>query len=92
MTTLYVHLKEFDERSLKVLIATMKLEEIVEEASKLSEKERAFLASKLLHGLQIPIYEVSDEEVTNRIKEVEENPNLLLTFDELVAGLKHRGN
>lgn len=30
----------------------MKLEEIVSEASKLSEEERASLASQLLHGLE----------------------------------------
>ena len=41
----------------------MKLNEIVKEASKLPEVERASLASQLLHGLESPVYDVSDEEV-----------------------------
>jgi hypothetical protein len=39
----------------------MKLEEIAAEASNLSEEERASLASRLLHGLETPVYWVSDE-------------------------------
>jgi hypothetical protein len=70
----------------------MKLEEIVAEASKLSEEERASLASQLLHGLQAPVYSVSDEEVLNRVREAEANPAVLITFDQLVGGLRQRGS
>lgn len=70
----------------------MKLEEIAEEASKLSEEERASLASRLLHGLETPIYEVSDEEVLERIKEAENDSSVWLTFDQLVSGLKRRAS
>jgi hypothetical protein len=70
----------------------MKLEEIAAEASKLSEEERASLASRLLHGLETPVYWVSDEEVGRRRQEAEEDPNVLITFDELVAGLRQRGS
>ena len=70
----------------------MKLEEIVAEASKLSEEERASLASQLLHGLESPVYEVSDDEVFRRRKESEDDPSVLITFDQLVAGLKRRGS
>ena len=70
---------------------TMKLDEIAEEASKLPEEQRAALASRLLHGLESPVYDVSDEEVFRRIKEADDDPSVLITFDELVAGLKHRG-
>ena len=52
----------------------------------------ASLASRLLHGLETPIYEVSDEEVFGRMREAEEDPSVLITFHELVAGLKHRGS
>jgi hypothetical protein len=69
----------------------MKLEEIVAEASKLSEEERASLASQLLHGLETPVYSVSDEEVRRRMREADEDPSVLITFDELVAELRHRG-
>jgi hypothetical protein len=68
----------------------MKLEEIAAEALKLSEEERASLASRLLHGLETPVYWVSDEEVGRRRQEAEEDPNVLITFDELVAGLRQR--
>ncbi len=70
----------------------MKLEDIVAEASKLSEEERASLASQLLHGLETPVYWVSDDEVRRRIREAESDPGVLITFDELVDGLRHRGS
>ena len=70
----------------------MKLEEIVVEASKLSEEDRASLASQLLHGLETPVYEVTDEEVVKRVREGNADPSVLITFDELVARLRHRGS
>ncbi len=70
----------------------MKLEEIATEASKLSEEQRASLASRLLHGLESPVYEVSDGEVRQRMDEAENDPSIWLTFDQLVSGLKRRGN
>jgi hypothetical protein len=68
----------------------MKLEKLASEASKLSEKERASLACRLLHGLQSPVYDVSDAEVAARMKEAENDPSAWLTFDQLVSGLKRR--
>ncbi|OYV07201.1 MAG: hypothetical protein CFE26_02260 [Verrucomicrobiales bacterium VVV1] len=70
----------------------MKLEEIAMEASKLTEKERASLASRLLHGLETPIYTVSDEEVARRKCEADADSSVWLTFDQLVSGLKLRGS
>ncbi len=70
----------------------MELEEIATEASKLSEEQRASLASRLLHGLESPVYEVSDEEVRQRMDEAEKDPSVWLTFDQLVSGLKRGGN
>lgn len=69
----------------------MKLEEIANEAAKLPEEERASLASRLLHGLETPVYDVSDDEVFSRIREAEKDPTVLITFDELVSGLRHHG-
>lgn len=74
------------------MLVIMKLEEIVREAAKLPEEERASLASRLLHDLETPVYDVSDEEVKARIKEAEEDPSILISFDELVSGLRNRGN
>lgn len=70
----------------------MKLEEIAAEASKLTEEERASLASRLLHGLESPIYDVSDDEVARRRKEADEDPGVMITFEELVGGLRKRGS
>jgi len=70
----------------------MKLDEIAAEASKLPEEERASLASQLLHGLETPVYSVSDDEVRIRMHEAETDPSVLITFDQLVAGLRHRGS
>ncbi|MDA0765616.1 MAG: hypothetical protein O3A92_02165 [Verrucomicrobia bacterium] len=69
----------------------MKLDEIAAEAAKLTEEERAALASRLLRGLESPVYAVSDDEVADRVREGEADPEVLITFDELVAGLKNRG-
>ncbi|MGI9244439.1 MAG: hypothetical protein ACR2RV_26805 [Verrucomicrobiales bacterium] len=69
----------------------MELEEIADEASELPEEQRASLPSRLLHGLEPPVYDVSDEEVFRRMKEADEDPSVLITFDKLVAGLKKRG-
>ena len=70
----------------------MKLEEIAAEASKLSEEERASLASRLLHGLETPVYWISDDEVGRRRQEAEADASVLITFDQLVAGLRQRGS
>ena len=73
-------------------LTTMKLEEIANEASKLSEEERASLASRLLHGLESPVYHISDMEVSLRMREAENDSSVWLTFDQLVSGLKRRVN
>jgi hypothetical protein len=70
----------------------MKLEEIVTEGSKLTEEERASLASQLLHGLETPVYSLPDEEVRSRVREAEADPTVMITFDELVVGLRYRGS
>lgn len=69
----------------------MKLEEIVIEATRLTEEERASLASRLLHGLDTPVYCVADEEVAERMREAEGDPSIWLNFDQLVTGLTRRG-
>ncbi len=66
----------------------MKLDELSAEADKLSEDERASLAARLLHGLEKPHYSVSDEEVLSRVREAEANPEVMITFDQLVSGLR----
>jgi hypothetical protein len=76
----------------KHIVGPMKLEEIAAEASKLTEEERAALASRLLHGLETPVYEVTDEELDRRKRETEEHPGIWITFDELVSGLTRSGN
>jgi hypothetical protein len=70
----------------------MKLEEIAAEASKLSEEERASLAARLLHGLESPVYSVSDDEVERRVREADADPTVMITFDQLVAGLRQGGS
>ena len=69
----------------------MKLEEIAAAASKLPEEQRAALASRLLHGLETPVYDVSDEEVFKRMRGAEDDPSVMISFDELVSGIRKRG-
>jgi len=68
----------------------MKLEELTVEAAKLSEKDRAVLASQLLQGLETSSYQVSDDEVVRRMREAEQDPNVMITFDQLVSGINVR--
>ena len=60
----------------------MKLEEIAEEAGKLPTKERAELAALLLRSLDVPHFDVSDEEVFRRVREADEDPSVMMTSDE----------
>lgn len=69
----------------------MTLYEIEKEAEALTEEQRASLASRLLHGLKTPEYDVSDEEVLQRQKEADADEKCLITFDELVSGLSQYG-
>jgi len=70
----------------------MQVEEIFKEASKLPEEQRASIASRLLHGLESPYHWVSDEEVANRIREAEEDPSVMISFDEFVDDVKRGGS
>lgn len=70
----------------------MKVDELSAEAEKLSEDERASLEARLLHGLEKPHYSISDQEVLNRVLEAEENPEVMITFDQLVSGLRFRAS
>ena len=51
---------------------------------------RASLAAQLLHGLDKPHHGVSDEEVMNRVREGDANDEVMITFDQLVSGLRFR--
>jgi hypothetical protein len=73
-----------------MIISSMKLEELSAEADKLPEDERASWAARLLHGLQKPHDTVSDEEVMSRVREADENPEVMIPFDQLVSGLRFR--
>ncbi len=72
------------------MLEFMKLEELMAEAAKLSEDDRASLAARLLPGLEKPHHGVSDEEVMNRVREGDANDEVMITFDQLVSGLRFR--
>ena len=69
----------------------MQLEEIVKEASKLPEAQQALIAARLLHDLENPYHGVSDEQVAERIREANKNPEALLSLDEFVKGIQRSG-
>ena len=68
----------------------MKLEEIAMEAERLTEEDRASLAARLLHGVEKAHHHVTDEEVTRRMREADDNPDVMISFEQLVAGVKTR--
>jgi hypothetical protein len=70
----------------------MKVKEIVMEASKLSDEQRASIASQLLHSLDVSHHYVSDDEVARRVDEAEQDPSVLISFDEFVSGIQRSGS
>ncbi len=70
----------------------MHVEDIVKEASKLPEEDRASIASRLIHSLKAAHHWVSDEEVSARIKEAGDDPSVLIPFDQFVSGIKRSGS
>jgi len=71
---------------------SMSVEEILSEASKLSEEERASIASQLIHSLPATHYSVSDDDVALRVQEAEANEDVLIPFEEFVEGIKRGEN
>ena len=62
------------------------------EAAKLSEEQRASIASQILHSLDVAHHWVSDEEVAERMNEAEKDPDILISFDEFVSGVQRSGS
>ncbi|MEK7950872.1 addiction module protein [Luteolibacter soli] len=65
----------------------MSLAEIEKQAAALPVEERAALASFLLHSLPEPDHDVSDEEVAERVRQVNAGEVELISFDELRRGV-----
>lgn len=60
------------------------------ESSRLLEAEPAALATGLSKKSKSSHHAVRDEEVLNRMLEAEDNPGVMISWDELVSGLRHR--
>ena len=66
----------------------MSIEELKQEATRLPETERGQLIVDLLATLHQADYDVSDEEVSRRVKETESGEVEDISFEELKAGLQ----
>lgn len=66
----------------------MSFDDLVAEADQLDEKARAELASHLLRSLGPETESVSDEEVARRLEEAEADPSVMISHEELVAGIE----
>jgi len=63
------------------------LAEVKEQASALPVEQRASLASFLLHSLPDPDYDVSDEEVAERARQMKAGEIEALSMEELRRGV-----
>ena len=63
------------------------LAEFKEQAASLSVEQRAALASFLLHSLPDPDYDVSDEEVAERVRQTKSGEIHTISMDELRKGV-----
>ena len=61
--------------------------EFQEQAAALPVEQRASLASFLLHSLPDPDYDVSDEEVAERVRQMKSGEVASISMDELRAGV-----
>lgn len=61
--------------------------EFKEQAAALSVEERASLASYLLNSLPEPDYDVSDEEVAERVRQTKSGEVQMISMDELRKGV-----
>ena len=64
------------------------VDEIIAKASELADNDRATIAARLIEGLPAPSYDVSDEEVEKRRRELESGAVEDISLDELKAGLE----
>jgi hypothetical protein len=63
------------------------LAEVQKQVAALPVEQRASLASFLLHSLPDPAYDVSDEEVAERVRESKAGEIEMLSFEELREGV-----
>lgn len=63
------------------------LAEFKEQAAALSVEQRDSLASFLLHSLPDPDYDVSDEEVAERVRQTKSGEIQTISMDELRKGV-----
>jgi hypothetical protein len=63
------------------------LAEFKEQAAALTVEQRASLASFLLHSLPDPEYDVSDEEATERFRQMKSGEVATISMDELRKGV-----
>lgn len=70
----------------------MTVDQIREHAVELSDMEKGQLASDSLASMAPSKYDVSDEEVLQRVREAEEDPTIMITHDELISGINRRGS
>jgi uncharacterized tellurite resistance protein B-like protein len=68
----------------------MNVEEICHQAQGLTQKKRTELIQKLLEGLGASCdYDVSDDEVLERVNETREGHVQDISHQQLISGLKH---
>lgn len=65
----------------------LNLAEVQKQVAALPVEQRASLASFLLHSLPDPDYDVSDEEVAERVRESKAGEIEMLSFEELRKGV-----
>jgi hypothetical protein len=68
----------------------MVTKEIKSKVDNLSEEDRAALASYILHGFGAPNYDISDEEVTQRLQDLHSGSIQEMEHDSLEEGLDLR--
>ena len=66
--------------------------ELKSNVDQLSLEERASLASYLLHSLEAPQYEVSDDEVMARVEDLQSEKVQEMDHETLIKGLNLRNN
>ena len=69
----------------------MVTQDIKNTIDRLSEEDRASLASYILHGFEAPTYDVSDEAVMDRVNDLQSGIVKEIDHDTLLDGLDLQG-
>lgn len=70
----------------------MTIDQLANEALKLSPEDRTSLAACLVEGLRSPICQLTDDEISRCMVAADRDPGVMISVDEVVGAMKKNGH